>query len=137
MTLNEQILAVLTEHGPLSAAEIGAHIGRAARQNTSHISRLAGRDKRYKKRIYICKWIRREAGVQGNPHIAIYKLGDKPDAPRPTKLPDEVAAERILANKTKYRTRLSGLVNLKRRIARGAAPSMWDQLLVSAPKDDT
>ena len=134
MTLKDQIEELIKLHGGLTAPEIAQLMGRTRGQNSAHVSRLLGREKGYRRRIYIGKWIRRETAGPGCPIMPVYYVGDKADAPRPKALPTDVARAHVTQNKKRYRDKLSALVRIKKQIQRGTSLGMWGQLTLGAKK---
>jgi hypothetical protein len=106
--LSRRILTLLAEVGPMSRAEICAHLGRDKDAIASVVSRLARPWPRAPKRIHIRAYVYDQEGERRYPR-AVYAIGDRPDAPRPR--PDTAANKaRYWANR-KLRLRGSSIFN--------------------------
>lgn len=89
--LMDQVIAVLREHGPMTRAEIERELGiENAKEHLGQImSRLLKVVKRGEcvgqKRAHICRWTR-DDDVGRRYLRPVYKLGNRPNAPKPEPL---------------------------------------------------
>lgn len=73
---------LIRQYGPMTRAELCAHMNRPKDSVASVISRMSRAQKETPKRLYVCAYVFDQEGERRYPR-AVYALGDKPDKPRP------------------------------------------------------
>ena len=89
--LTDQALAALREHGPMTRVEIERELGIV--DGSQHLAQIMCRllkpvqrgPEPGKKRVHICRWTR-EDDVGRRYLRPVYKIGHRPDAPKPAPL---------------------------------------------------
>jgi len=116
----EAILQVLADFGPMTRAEICRELGPRAINVSSLVSNLIRNLPATPRRAYICGWIYDMEGQRPYPR-AVYALGDRPNAKRPSpKKRTEVVNAYRARLKAKYQQ--NSVFNLARNI-QCSAPS--------------
>jgi hypothetical protein len=74
----DRILDILTELGPMTAAEICREMGENRQFVSAVISRMRRPTKQLPKRIYVTSWAHDDEGARRYPR-AVFDVGDAPD----------------------------------------------------------
>lgn len=111
----EAILRVLADFGPMTRAEICRELGPRAINVSSLVSNLIRNLPATPRRAYICGWVYDMEGQRPYPR-AVYALGDRPNAKRPSpKKRTEVVNAYRARLKAKYQQ--NSIFNLARRVS--------------------
>lgn len=103
------ILSLLGEFGPMTRAEICAHLGATKSEVSAVVTRMANDTPRKGKRIYVERYVNDCEGARSYPR-AVYALGNKPDAKRPKA--DRLAPKRRYNAKQKAMNTMNFVFNL-------------------------